>query len=178
MMIKDMDRRQFILRLSRIAVAISAAGWFVQARAGDTSGANVSAHNQAALIAELSYQLLPIQAPQSALYQSVVHALMNQLTQRPGAAELIRQGVEAFNGFAGKPWLELTAKERRQVIQALFDTPFVSMVRWTTQEVVLRDRQIWNQLGYQGSSIEKGGYLHRGFDDIDWLPEAPREIKQ
>ena len=177
MMIKDMDRRQFILRLSRIAVAISAAGWFVQARAGDTSGANVSAHNQAALIAELSYQLLPIQAPQSALYQSVVHALMSQLTQRPGAAELIRQGVETFNGFAGKPWLELTAKERRQVIQALFDTPFVSMVRWTTQEVVLRDRQIWNQLGYQGSSIEKGGYLQRGFDDIDWLPEAPREIK-
>ena len=177
MMIKDMDRRQFILRLSRIAVAISAAGWFVQARAGDTSGANVSAHNQAALIAELSYQLLPIQAPQSALYQSVVHALMNQLTQRPGAAELIRQGVETFNGFTGKPWLELTAKERRQVIQALFDTPFVSMVRWTTQEVVLRDRQIWNQLGYQGSSIEKGGYLHRGFDDIDWLPEAPRERK-
>ena len=26
-------------------------------------------------------------------------------------------------------------------------------------------------LGYEGSSFEQGGYLHRGFNDLDWLPE-------
>jgi hypothetical protein len=25
--------------------------------------------------------------------------------------------------------------------------------------------------GYEGSSVEKGGYLGRGFDDIAWLPK-------
>jgi hypothetical protein len=28
-------------------------------------------------------------------------------------------------------------------------------------------------LGYEGPAYEKGGYLHRGFDDLDWLP-TPR----
>ena len=82
-----------------------------------------------------------------------------------------------MNEVAGKPWLRLTAVERKKVIQSLFDTPFVGMVRWVTQEVVLRDRQVWNQLGYQGSSIEQGGYLQRGFDDIDWLPMTPKVTK-
>ena len=33
-------------------------------------------------------------------------------------------------------------------------------------------KEVWPKLGYEGSSYEHGGYLHRGFNDIDWLPEA------
>jgi hypothetical protein len=29
---------------------------------------------------------------------------------------------------------------------------------------------LWAKLGYEGSSAEHGGYIHRGFNDIDWLP--------
>jgi hypothetical protein len=28
---------------------------------------------------------------------------------------------------------------------------------------------VWSLLGYEGSSFEKGGYLDRGFDDVNWL---------
>jgi hypothetical protein len=31
-------------------------------------------------------------------------------------------------------------------------------------------QELWTKLGYEGSSAEKGGYLHRGFNDLDWLP--------
>jgi hypothetical protein len=30
---------------------------------------------------------------------------------------------------------------------------------------------VWDLLGYEGPSFDKGGYLHRGFNDLDWLPE-------
>ena len=26
-------------------------------------------------------------------------------------------------------------------------------------------------LGYEGTSFDKGGYVNRGFNDLDWLPE-------
>ena len=26
-------------------------------------------------------------------------------------------------------------------------------------------------LGYEGASFDKGGYINRGFNDLDWLPE-------
>jgi hypothetical protein len=32
---------------------------------------------------------------------------------------------------------------------------------------------IWPYFGYEGPSNDKGGYVNRGFDDIDWLDEAP-----
>ena len=31
------------------------------------------------------------------------------------------------------------------------------------------NKALWPKFGYEGSSWEKGGYIGRGFDDIDWL---------
>jgi len=28
---------------------------------------------------------------------------------------------------------------------------------------------VWPKFGYEGSSSERGGYINRGFDDINWL---------
>lgn len=33
------------------------------------------------------------------------------------------------------------------------------------------DAEAWDALGYEGESFDKGGYIHRGFNDLDWLPE-------
>ncbi|HEX7824551.1 MAG TPA: hypothetical protein VF477_06610 [Mycobacterium sp.] len=30
---------------------------------------------------------------------------------------------------------------------------------------------VWARLGYQGPSHHLGGYLHRGFNDLTWLPD-------
>ena len=29
--------------------------------------------------------------------------------------------------------------------------------------------------GYEGEAFSKGGYLVRGFDELDWLPDVPLE---
>ena len=33
------------------------------------------------------------------------------------------------------------------------------------------DKEVWDVLGYEGASFDKGGYVNRGFNDLDWLPE-------
>jgi hypothetical protein len=33
------------------------------------------------------------------------------------------------------------------------------------------DHEVWELLGYEGPSFDQGGYLNRGFDDLDWLPD-------
>ena len=30
-------------------------------------------------------------------------------------------------------------------------------------------KELWPIFGYEGASADKGGYIERGFDDIDWL---------
>ena len=34
---------------------------------------------------------------------------------------------------------------------------------------------VWGLLGYQGPCPDGGGYLERGFDDLDWLPDPQIE---
>jgi hypothetical protein len=32
---------------------------------------------------------------------------------------------------------------------------------------------VWKAFGYEGPSVHLGGYVSRGFDDLDWLPDPP-----
>jgi hypothetical protein len=48
---------------------------------------------------------------------------------------------------------------------------FFQMVYGETINGVYGNRAVWDMFGYEGSSVEKGGYLTRGFDDIAWLPK-------
>ncbi len=34
---------------------------------------------------------------------------------------------------------------------------------------------MWKVFGYEGEAFSQGGYLHRGFNDLNWLPEPPEE---
>lgn len=49
---------------------------------------------------------------------------------------------------------------------------FFKALLWRGAELVYRDPQIWDRVGFEGSSLEYGGYKERGFDDIDWLPKT------
>jgi hypothetical protein len=51
-------------------------------------------------------------------------------------------------------------------------TPFFNKVRSDLIVSFYNQPDIWHRFGYEGSSFEYGGYLHRGFDDINWLNNA------
>ena len=56
------------------------------------------------------------------------------------------------------------------------DLEFFGFIRRTTVLHLYDDHEVWEALGYEGESFSKGGYLHRGFDDLDWLPDPPIEL--
>ena len=64
---------------------------------------------------------------------------------------------------AGRNWIARKDKSLQQAFEAYEAGNYV--------EARARFEEGWKKLGYEGSSAEHGGYLHRGFDDIDWLPK-------
>ncbi len=46
---------------------------------------------------------------------------------------------------------------------------FFQKVRGDLVSGLYNNHDVWNRFGYEGESYSKGGYLERGFDDIDWL---------
>ncbi len=88
--------------------------------------------------------------------------LLNQ-----GAAMLDREAKAKF----GKPYAELSTEgDRVAVLKAAEQTPFFKKVRADMITALYNQPEVWAKLGYEGPSAPEGGYLHRGFDDIDWLP--------
>ncbi|MCU0870639.1 MAG: tat (twin-arginine translocation) pathway signal sequence, partial [Burkholderiales bacterium] len=73
------------------------------------------------------------------------------------------------------PFAERSEGYRAAALKALDGTaPFVFVQRHAVR-FVYDDREVWEAFGYEGAAVHLGGYLHRGFDDLDWLPPVPPE---
>lgn len=169
---KLVGRRRFLRGLGQAGLVAGVSPWLMSVKTVSAKSAdNLLNAEELATVADLSYRLLPLMDASAPVYQAVALSIQEQIKQRPGTVDMVRSGLVALNSASGKQWLQLPTAARIMAMDALVDSPLIGMIRWTTSELVLRDKEVWKQLGYQGSAIEHGGYLHRGFDDIDWLPE-------
>lgn len=62
-----------------------------------------------------------------------------------------------------------TEDDRVAILRAVEHTPFFAKLRSDLVVTLYNQKELWPKFGYEGSSADKGGYIHRGFDDIDWL---------
>ncbi len=62
--------------------------------------------------------------------------------------------------------------DRVALLQAIEQTEFFKAVRGDLVVSLYNQKEVWPKFGYEGSSAEHGGYIKRGFADIDWLPKA------
>jgi hypothetical protein len=85
----------------------------------------------------------------------VADKLAEAAAEDSDAAQAIDDGAAAFDG-------DLASIEGK---------PFFELVRSTAVVEVYSDQRTWELLGYEGPSFDKGGYLERGFNDLDWLPD-------
>jgi hypothetical protein len=81
----------------------------------------------------------------------------------------LSQGLQALDegGFA-----DLDPGAAHSYLESIAGTTFFETVRSNAITTLYDDREVWAILGYEGPSFAQGGYLHRGFADLDWLPAA------
>jgi hypothetical protein len=72
------------------------------------------------------------------------------------------------SNYVGVPW----EVDRVALLQGIEQTEFFKTLRSDLIVSLYNQEEVWPKFGYEGSSADKGGYIHRGFDDIDWLPKA------
>lgn len=84
---------------------------------------------------------------------------------------ILLQGLRTLDCLSGGSFVDLGEQDAMKVLKHIEHTEFFGFVRRTTVLTLYDDHEVWDALGYEGPSFDKGGYLHRGFDDLDWLPE-------
>jgi hypothetical protein len=83
-----------------------------------------------------------------------------------GVAELDAAAVALGHAaYLAAGWEE----DRVKILQSVEKTVFFQTVRAGLVTGLYNQKEVWPIFGYQGESFSQGGYLNRGFDDIDWL---------
>lgn len=89
---------------------------------------------------------------------------------------LLAEGVAALDEAGGRPFVDLEEKGRLAAVLAIEGSPFFEAMRAATARHLYDDRALWPRFGYEGASSHLGGYIERGFDDIDWISEEEAEL--
>jgi hypothetical protein len=95
----------------------------------------------------------------------------------PAIKSLLEDGVRRLDqdardlhklAYAQVPW----ETDRIVLLQAIEHTDFFKQLRSDLVVSLYNQEELWPKFGYEGSSAEHGGYIKRGFNDIDWLPKV------
>ena len=92
----------------------------------------------------------------------------------PKLKDLLTSGVANLNAAAasryGKPYADIPGEgDRLVLLYAIEQSAFFQKIRGDLVVGLYNNKEVWPLFGYEGSSWEKGGYINRGFNDIDWL---------
>ena len=167
-----LTRRSFLKCTGRYAAGVSLALSLLRPSFAAANAAGPLTEREFRTLALLAHDIFPHKDIHDDLYAAVAGKLDKLAMQSTATLELLHGGISQLDKFAGKSsWSALAGSGRRTIISKIDTSPFFDLVRNAAVEVIYRDPAIWKYLGYGGSSIEHGGYLHHGFDDIDWLPE-------
>jgi hypothetical protein len=95
----------------------------------------------------------------------------------PAVKAMLEEGVRRLNqdahdrhklAYAQVPW----ETDRIVLLQGIEQTDFFKKIRSDLVVSLYNQEELWPKFGYEGSSAEHGGYIKRGFNDIDWLPKV------
>jgi hypothetical protein len=123
-------------------------------------------HAQAMLLLSVARTLFPHDFLPDEQYMKIAAALDAKAAADKSVAIIVRAALAAFpDGFTA-----MEEAKREDYLRTLEGSPFFRLVYEQTIVGLYGDPTVSALLGYEGSSVEHGGYLERGFDDISWLP--------
>jgi hypothetical protein len=90
------------------------------------------------------------------------------------AAEGVEAGIASLNAAAqGKgfgSYLDTGwERDRVDILRGMEDSAFFQQIRGGLVTGLYNQKAVWPLFGYEGESFSQGGYLDRGFNDINWL---------
>ncbi len=92
----------------------------------------------------------------------------------PQAAPGVETGIAALDAAAqGRGHANYLSmgweRDRVDLLRAIEDSAFFQQVRGGLVTGLYNQKAVWPIFGYEGASFELGGYIDRGFNDINWL---------
>lgn len=167
---KGMTRRQLLSRATAAGASFVVGAGFLAAP--DAAWAMQTTHLKPETMATLVQMARDIYPHDHVADEYYAIAVRGYDTEE--AAEGVEAGIAALDAMAqGKGHASYLAtgweRDRVDLLRAMEDSPFFQQVRGGLVTGLYNQKAVWPLFGYEGASYEFGGYIDRGFDDINWL---------
>jgi hypothetical protein len=172
--------RRVFLRGSATAVpaaAAAAAGMSISATAAWAQETkNLSPHTMATLVV-MARDIYPHDRLADVYYVKAVAGYDDKAGKDPVFRKMVETEVTQLDAVAQQrhksPYLLVAWEDDRVVLLEGFQgSALFKKLRGDLLVSLYNNKEVWPKFGYEGSSADKGGYINRGFNDIDWLPQA------
>jgi len=117
--------------------------------------------------------LYPHEGLPDRVYRRVVATYDRLAAESAAASAIIADTLAALEGGQAPPFAERSESYRVAAIRRIEATPGFFFLQRTAVRFLYDDLEVWSAFGYEGASVHLGGYVDRGFDDLDWLPPLP-----
>ena len=120
------------------------------------------------MLSEMLRVLYPHQTFGTELYQKAADAVIAASEASPAQKLILKTGIRELE-LAG--FDKMNAKAATKYVKSIEGNAFFAAVTGSGLVALYNDHDVWKLLGYEGASHHLGGYVNRGFNDLDWLPE-------
>ena len=173
-------RREFLrgpVATAPVAAAVAAVGAGMTPEAAWAAEAKALQPRTVAVLVRAARDIYPHDHLADRYYVAAIAAFDAEAAEKPSVRVQLDEGAALLDREArarfGRDYLGVRSEEDRvQVLKAVQSTPFFHLLRGDLVTKLYNQKDLWAKFGYEGESYSKGGYLERGFDDIDWLSQA------
>lgn len=172
-----LSRRGFLKGSGLAAVGVAvipAVGLMAQAEPAYAQSFDALGKSVGKTLVRMARDIFPHDKVPDKFYAAAIAPYDEKAASDPQLKALLDAGVAKLNSESmnlyGKPYADVPGEgERVVVLYAIEQSPFFQKVRGDLIFSLYNNKEVWPLFGYEGSSWEKGGYLDRGFNDINWL---------
>ena len=132
----------------------------------------ISQHDGETLLA-FGQTLYPHATLPTAVYAMLVKDLDAAAAKDAATAALLHDGAASLDAAAGGNFAGATPEARLAAAKSIEKSAYFAKVRSTAITSLYNNELAFAHFGYPGASWPQGGYIHRGFNDLAWLPNPP-----
>ena len=165
-------RREFLLALGQVglgAATLSLSPLTLNASQFEAIGLTHLDSEASIVAVQVARLLFPHQSLENEIYVQIARDIDSDISRRPEVNTWMESLPKLLDQQCDGEWLEMSLPVQIEALRELEGTETFFYLRNRTIESLYRNPVVWKLVGYEGSSIEHGGYLNRGFDDINWL---------
>ena len=159
---------------SLIALTVMPGGMIVGAGNAWAVSAKALKPDTFATLVQMARDIYPHDHVADKYYAKVVSSFDEAAVKAEADKGFFEGGVKALNrsavGAHGVPYIQVSWEAQRvALLRDMEKAPLFQKVRGSLITGLYNNQELWPLFGYEGESASKGGYINRGFDDIDWL---------